>query len=118
MRPARPHARGTPRARFAGVSSKHNPTRHDDAFATFKALADAQPTPNVLNNLGVVQLRRGSASQSGAPTYFFNQAVEADPDDPDYLFNLGYAYWENHDPQAAVYWLRETVRRNPADGDA
>ena len=43
---------------------------------------------------------------------------EADPDDPDYFFNLGYAYWLDRDPQAAIYWLREAVRRNPADGDA
>jgi len=65
-----------------------------------------------------VQLRRGSTPQTGQPTYYFNKAAEADPDDPDYLFNLGYAYWENRDPQAALYWLREAVRRNPADGDA
>jgi Flp pilus assembly protein TadD len=75
----------------------------------------------VLNNLGVAQLRRGStawAGMSGQPTYYFNKAAEADPDDPDYLFNLGYAYWENRDPQAAMYWLREAVRRHPGDADA
>ena len=92
--------------------------KFDDAFATFKALADADPSPAVLNNLGVVQLRRGGAPQTGQPAYFFNKAADADPDDEDYLFNLGYAYWLDHDPQAAIYWLREAVRRNPADGDA
>jgi tetratricopeptide (TPR) repeat protein len=106
------------RARFLAGLSQLNLKRYDEAFATFKALADAQPTPNALNNLGVVVLRRGATSQTGPPTYFFNKAVEADPDDPDYLFNLGYAYWENRDPQGAIYWLRESVRRNPADGDA
>ena len=106
------------RARFLAGLSQLNLNKFDDAFATFKALADAQPTPTVLNNLGVVQLRRGSTPQTGQPTYYFNKAAEADPDDPDYVFNLGYAYWENRDPQAAVYWLREAVRRNPADGDA
>src|SRR5262249_52522599 len=38
--------------------------------------------------------------------------------DPDYFFNLGYAYWQARDTQAAIYWLREAVRRNPADGEA
>jgi len=106
------------RARFLAGLSQLNLKRYEDAFTTFRALADAQPTPNALNNLGVVQLRRGVTAQSIPPTYFFNKAVEADPDDPDYLFNLGYAYWENRDPQGAIYWLRESVRRNPADGDA
>jgi len=106
------------RARFLAGLSQLNLKRYDEAFATFRALADAQATPSVLNNLGVVQLRRGSTPPTGQPTYYFNKAAEADPDDPDYLFNLGYAYWENRDPQAAMYWLREAVRRNPADGDA
>ena len=39
----------------------------------------------VLNNLGVVQLRRGGTPQAGQPTYFFTKAAEADPDDEDFL---------------------------------
>ena len=106
------------RANFlAGVSQLHL-KKYDEAFTTFRALADAQPTPTVLNNLGVVQLRRGATQQTGLPTYYFTKAAEADPGDADYVFNLGYAYWENRDPPAAVYWLREAVRRRPADGDA
>jgi tetratricopeptide (TPR) repeat protein len=116
-----PVASGSPWARrahfLAGVSQLHL-KKYDQAFATFQALADAQPTPTVLNNLGVVQLRRGSPAQTGLPTYYFTKAAEADPGDADYVFNLGYAYWENRDPPAAIYWLREAVRRNPADGDA
>jgi len=106
------------RARFLGGLSQLNLKKYDDAFATFKALADLQTTPTVLNNLGIVQLRRGGTAQTGTAAYYFNQAAQADPDDPDYVFNLGYAYWEERDTQAAIYWLRETVRRSPADGDA
>jgi tetratricopeptide (TPR) repeat protein len=73
----------------------------------------------VVNNLGVVQLRRATAAQTAAsPVSFFKSAAEADPGDADYVFNLGYAYWQNRDPQAAIYWLREAVRRRPADGVA
>ena len=106
------------RARFLTGLSQIALVKYDEAFNTFKLLADAQPTPAVLNNLGIVQLRRPSAAQGGRPTYYFNKAAEADPDDPDYAFNLGYAYWQIRDHQAAAYWLREAVRRNPADGDS
>ena len=106
------------RARFLAGLSQLNLQRNDEAFQTFKALADARPTPTILNNLGVVQLRRGGTPQAGMPTYYFNLAAEADKTEPDYFFNLGYAYWLEHDAAAAAYWLREAVRRNPADGDA
>jgi Tfp pilus assembly protein PilF len=106
------------RARFLAGLSQLALGKHDDAFATYKALADEEGTPTVLNNLGVVQLRRGGNPQSGLPTYYFDRAARADADDPDYFFNLGYAYFEARDNAAALYWLREAVRRNPADGDA
>jgi tetratricopeptide (TPR) repeat protein len=116
-----PVARTSPfsrRARFlAGLPQTHA-KKYDQAFATFKALADEQPAPTVLNNLGVIQLRRGWTAQTGVPTYYFDKAMQSDTDDPDYYFNLGYAYWEQHDTQAAIYWLREAVRRNPTDGEA
>jgi tetratricopeptide (TPR) repeat protein len=106
------------RARFLAGLSQLNLKKYDEAFTTFKALADAEPSPALLNNLGVVQLRRGGPPQAGQPAYFFNKAADADPDDEDFLFNLGYTYWLDHDAQAAIFWLREAVRRNPADAVA
>lgn len=106
------------RARFLAGLSQLQLRRHDEAFTTFKALADSRPSAPVLNNLGVVQLRRGGGVRSGLATYYFNAAVEADRSDPDYFFNLGYAYWSDRDIPAAIYWLREAVRRDPTDGDA
>ena len=109
----------TRRARFLEAISQLNLKRYDEAFASFKALLDAKPTATIFNNLGVVQLRRGTVTAAtGQPEYYFNKAAELDPDDPDYFFNLGYAYWMSRDTQATIYWLRETVRRSPADGDA
>jgi tetratricopeptide (TPR) repeat protein len=106
------------RARFLAGLSQLNLKKYDDAFATFSALAAVDPSPALLNNLGVVQFRRGGTPQGGQPAYFFSKAAEADRDDEDFLFNLGYAYWFDRDPPAATYWLREAVRRNPADADA
>jgi tetratricopeptide (TPR) repeat protein len=106
------------RARFLAGLSQLYLKKFDAAFDTFKALSDVEPSSAVLNNLGVVQLRRGGTPQGGQPSYFFTKAADADPDDEDFLFNLGYAYWLDHDPPAAIYWLREAVRRSPADADA
>jgi tetratricopeptide (TPR) repeat protein len=106
------------RARFLAGLSQLNLKRYDDAFATFKGLADAHATAPAFNNLGVVQLRRGGTRDTGLPAFYFTKATELDATEPDYFFNLGYAYWTVRDTQAAIYWLREAVRRDPADGDA
>jgi tetratricopeptide (TPR) repeat protein len=119
VRPVDAASKYARRAQFLAALSQLHLKRYDEAFAGFKTLADARPTAAALNDIGVVQLRRTAVTpQSGQPTYYFNKAAELDPDDPDYFFNLGYAYWVARDPPAAIYWLREAVRRNPADGDA
>jgi tetratricopeptide (TPR) repeat protein len=105
-------------ARFRAALSHIELKQFDEAFSTLRELNEERPAAAVLNNLGVVQVRRGSTPQTGKPTYYFNKAAEADPGDADLFFNLGYAYWLDRDPQAAIYWLREVVRRAPADGDA
>jgi Tfp pilus assembly protein PilF len=107
--------------------SMMNLQRYDDAFETFTGLLPATSVGErngaaavaaVYNNLGVVQMRRGASPQSGTPTYFFTKATDADPGEIDYLFNLGYAYVLERNFQGAIYWLREALRRNPADADA
>ena len=110
-----PHAR---RAQFLIGLAKLELKQYEEAFKIFSALAEVQPHAAVLNNLGVVQLRRFAPAQTGLPVYFFDKASKADTDDSDYAFNLGYAYWISRDVQAAIYWLREAVRRNRADADA
>jgi tetratricopeptide (TPR) repeat protein len=113
-----PGSRWALRSKFlVGLAQLHL-KRHDDAFNTFKALSEAKPSAAALNNLGVVQIRRGNLQAgTGAPLYF-KRATETDPAEPDYFFNLGYAYWLERDMGAAIYWLREALRRNPTDGDA
>ena len=106
------------RARFAIASSLIQLKRLDDAFATLRTLGDRVPAATLMNNIGVIQMRRTVTPQTARATYYFNQALKIDQDDPDYYFNLGYAYWAEKDPQAAIFWLREAVRRDPADGEA
>jgi Flp pilus assembly protein TadD/TolB-like protein len=110
-----PHALDVSVRRAASLAQLR---RYDEAFAALKAPAGETRSAVAANLLGIIQLRRGGTSPAGRPTYFFHQAVEADPADPDYCFNLGYAYWLDKDALAAAYWLREAVRRDPTDGDA
>jgi tetratricopeptide (TPR) repeat protein len=105
-------------ARYLAARSLIELKRYDDAFNTLKALQSESPSAEVLNALGVVQLRRGSTPQTGRAVYYFSQASQADPTDADYFFNLGYGYWIDGDPPAAMYWLREAVRLNAADAEA
>jgi tetratricopeptide (TPR) repeat protein len=116
--PVSQDSRYSRRARFRSGLSQLDLRRYDDAFTAFKALADSATDAAALNNLGVVQLRRAGAAQTGQAMYYFHKAAETDAADPDYVFNLGYAYWLNRDAQATIYWLREAVRRRPADGVA
>jgi Tetratricopeptide repeat len=106
------------RARFCVALSLIQLNRLEDAFATLRTLADRTSAATVMNNIGVIQMRRPVTPQTGRATFYFNQALKGDQDDPDYYFNLGYAYWSERDVQSAIFWLREAVRRNPADGEA
>jgi tetratricopeptide (TPR) repeat protein len=105
-------------ARYLSARSLIEMNRHDEAFATLKTLQSEARAAEVLNAMGVVQLRRGATAQSGRAVFYFSQASQVDPSDADYFFNLGYGYWIDKDPPAAIYWLREAVRRDPTDGDA
>lgn len=114
------------RARFLAGVSLLDLKRYDEAFDAFKVWIDAAgvsttPAPGTgaaLNNQGVIQIRRGATPETGLATFYLTKAADADPADADYLFNLGYAYMLEHNSQAALYWLRETLRRDPADPDA
>ena len=114
------------RARFRAGVSLMELKRYDESFDIFKKLLDSKPVVDgsenaiapVLNNLGVLVLRRGATAQAGSPAYYLTKAADADTGEPDYRFNLGYAYALAQNYNGAVYWLRETVRRSPTDADA
>jgi Tfp pilus assembly protein PilF len=92
--------------------------RYDEAYRRLRMLAERAPSAPVFNNIGIIQARRGSTPETGKATYWFNRAATENRVDPDYFFNLGYAYWLDEDRPAAIYWLREALRRNPADAEA
>jgi tetratricopeptide (TPR) repeat protein len=106
------------RATFlSGVSMLHL-GQYQQAFDVFSQLNAAAPDPALLNNLGIVQLRRPAGVSGGRAVSYFGEATRIDGTDSDLFFNLGYAYWIDRDLPAAIQWLREAVRRNPADDAA
>ena len=118
LAPVPPEHRLWRQARFLrAVSLLHQGQPHT-AFDELNTLNRAGRDPALLNNMGVAQLRRPAGASGGRAVSFFGEAVTLDASDPDLYFNLGYAYWLDKDPQGATYWLREAVRRNPADDEA
>lgn len=108
-------------ARFLAAQSLMALKRYDDAYKALEALHKESPASALSNALGVLQLRRGvgaAGAPGGTPAYFFNRAVDESHGDAEVAFNLGYAYALAGDATSAIYWLREVVRRAPADGVA
>ncbi|HEU5258255.1 MAG TPA: tetratricopeptide repeat protein [Vicinamibacterales bacterium] len=105
-------------ARFRAALSTMSLGRHAEAIDLFTALNREQRDPALLNDAGVAELRRTARSPDGSAADLFGQALMISPDDADLTFNLGYAAWLAHDTLTAVRWLREAVRRNPADDAA
>jgi Tfp pilus assembly protein PilF len=106
------------KARFSVALSLIDLGRFDGAVEQLAALNRERSSPVLLNAIGVVQLRRITAGSPATPQAYFKQAVDAEPANTDYLFNLGYATARAQDADAALYWLREAVRYDAANGDA
>lgn len=114
----RPESRLSREGRFRKALSQLSLKRFDDALLTLRTLQTEERSASVANAIGVAELRKAVAPPPGRATYYFSQATELNPADGNLFFNLGYAYWIDRDAPAAIYWLREAVRRDPGDGDA
>lgn len=82
----------------------------EDAFAFVNKQL---PLPEVVNNQGVAATRRGLDATS-----FFQQAVSADPNDPDYQFNLALALARKKDVAGAQRAIAQTLKLRPQDTEA
>src|SRR3984957_2861478 len=77
----------------------------------FQSVADVVPLSEVYNNLGAAQNRRNLPQAIDS----FRKALEGDPNDPVYHFNLGYALWKKGDYASAADRFRAVLDRQPDD---
>jgi tetratricopeptide (TPR) repeat protein len=87
---------------------------YDCAESAFTFLEAEFPLPEVVNNLGVVMGRRGKRDE----IEYLQKAVNSDPSQPDYHFNLAVGYARIFDNAHAIRELKETLRLRPSDAEA
>jgi len=69
------------------------------------------PLSEVFNDLGAAQSRRNLPQAIES----FRKALDGDPNDPVYHFNLGYALWKKGDYAGAADRFRAVLDRQPDD---
>jgi tetratricopeptide (TPR) repeat protein len=89
--------------------------QYERAASAFNFVLSRLPLTEVYNNLGVVESRRG---RKVAAVEHFQKAVQADPSDPDYHFNLAVALYRNGEQANAARQLQETLRLRPTDAES
>jgi tetratricopeptide (TPR) repeat protein len=81
------------------------------AQKAFQTVIMVVPLSEVYNDLAAAESRRNLPQAVDD----FRKALEGDPNDPVYLFNLGYALWKKGDFNAAADRFRATLDRQPDD---
>jgi tetratricopeptide (TPR) repeat protein len=93
----------------------NQPDKAEETFAALQnnlkndLLAGAE-LPEVLNNLALARARRGNTTAAASGLL---RALDLDPDEDDYPFNLGLLYLRGNDATTAVKYFREASDREP-----
>jgi tetratricopeptide (TPR) repeat protein len=98
---------------FLGLSAYYA-GNFDRASEAFGFVAARLPLTEVYNNLGVVEARR----RKSASVDYLQRAVQSDPTDADYHFNLALALARMKDNAAAMRQLKEALAIRPGDTEA
>lgn len=99
---------------YSGIC-RHYVAEYAPAETAFAAVAAAVPLNEVFCNLGASQLRQGKLADAITN---FEKALDGDPADPDYHFNLAYALWHAKRFDEAADRFRAVLERIPDDRDA
>ncbi|MDX1984207.1 MAG: tetratricopeptide repeat protein [Bryobacteraceae bacterium] len=81
------------------------------ARAAFETVLKDAPLNEVHNNLGSALIETNPVEAA----IHFSKALEGDPNDPLYHFNLGYARWKGGDMAGAAASFRAALERDPED---
>ena len=94
--------------------SRYQAGDFEAARKAFQSIAEKVPISTVWNNLGAAESRLNLPQAVDT----FRKALDQDPSDPDYHFNLGYALFKKGDFPAAADRFRAVLDRNPGDSMA
>lgn len=86
---------------------------YQHAEESFAAVARVLPLPEVVNNQGVSLSRRGKDAIA-----LYRQASAADPNDPDYHFNLAVSLLRQGQKPEALAELDRCLKQKPSDAEA
>lgn len=101
-------------AQFYLGLSRYQSANFDGALEAFRKLVGRYPVPEVVNNLGAVELALEMPEALG----HFKAALDREPSDPDYHFNVAYALWRTGEFEAAAQKFRAVLDRVNDDQDA
>lgn len=101
-------------ASFMLAVSRYELSDYEAARRALEKIEPKLPVPEVWNNIGAALARLGRPES----IQYFRRAQEADPGDPDYQFNVGYAMWRMRDFANAAERFRAVLDRSPDDQDA
>ncbi len=88
---------------------------YDKSVEEFQRLSGIVPMGQVISNLGITLSLQGS-NQSAAAA--LQRAVQIEPSEPDYSFNLAYYHWRTGNFSAAIKTLDEVNEFIGSDGEA
>ena len=111
IKPGDPHY---PEARFKMGLAAYAAADYNAAVNYFREVLKTYPLNEIYNNLGAAEAQLNQPAALGD----LHRAVDGDPNDPAYLFNLGAALLRNDRFEEAAKNLRALLDRNPDDEDA
>jgi tetratricopeptide (TPR) repeat protein len=93
----------------------NQPEKAEEVFLSLqdrlkKAFVAGAELPEILNNLALAQARRGDTTAAASSLL---RALDLDPDEDDYPFNLGLMYLRGNDTTTAAKYFREASDREP-----
>ena len=101
-------------ARFLLALCRYRLSEFTAARQLFQEIGLQLPAPELWNNLGAAQARLNETQALES----FKKALDADPGDSDYQFNMGYSLWKRGDFDAAANYFRSVLDQARDDQDA